>query len=200
MIINTRYLINYSLTNDNWCVGNSDGGSVDNRGSMNSVDKRGSVNNRGSVDNWSSDSLDHSSGDSDSWSVLGGSSVGDILDDSVSVVGVGHGLNSAVGEVDGVAAGGGVSVPLLGLGEVGSRVVISNSVVVSVDWRLAEVINISWSSLGHENSSWESSGDTEESSSDESLENMNMLGLKNIDCEEHSPSWLRSVCCKSYSE
>ena len=28
MIINTRYLINYSLTNDNWCVGNSDGGSV----------------------------------------------------------------------------------------------------------------------------------------------------------------------------
>ena len=169
MIINTRYLINYSLTNDNWCVGNSDGGSVDNRGSMNSVDKRGSVNNRGSVDNWSSDSLDHSSGDSDSWSVLGGSSVGDILDDSVSVVGVGHGLNSAVGEVDGVAAGGGVSVPLLGLGEVSSAVVISHAVVVGVDWGLGEVTSGVTGGGGHNNASGEGGGDRDQSGTDESL-------------------------------
>ena len=127
------------------------------------------MNNRGSVDNWSSDSLDHSSGDSDSWSVLGGSSVGDILDDSVSVVGVGHGLNSAVGEVDGVAAGGGVSVPLLGLGEVSSAVVVSHSVLVVVDWRLGEVTVSVPSSRDEGHSSGEGGGDSEESSSDESL-------------------------------
>ena len=122
-------------------------------------------------------SLDDSGGDSDSWAVLRGARVGHILDNTISVVGVGHGLDTAVGKVDGVGAGGGVSVSLLSLGEVSSRVVIGNSVVVSVDWRLSEVINIGGGGLAvsggdQDRSSWQSSGDTKESSSDESLKEL----------------------------
>ena len=139
---------------NNWSMGDSDWGSVD------------GVGNNGPGDNLSGDSVS----DSDSWSVSGdGSGVGHVLDNTVSVVGVGHGLDTAVGEVDGVGAGGGVPVSLLGLGEVGSAVVIGNSVVVSVHWRLSEVVSdVSWG--GHNHASRESTGDSEESSgTDESL-------------------------------
>ena len=106
---------------------------------------------------------------SDSGAVLGGSGVADVLDDAVSVVRVGHGLDPAVGEVDGVAARGGVSVPLLGLGEGGSAVVISHAVVVGVDWGLGEVTSGVTSGGGNNNAGREGGGDTEESGTDESL-------------------------------
>ena len=140
------------------------------------------------------------SSNSHSRSVLRSAGVAHVLDDPIAVVAVGDGLDPAVRKVDGVAAGGGVSVPLLGLGEVSSAVVVSHSVLVVVDWRLGEVTVSVPSSRDEGHSSGEGGGDSEESSSDESLENMNMLGLKNIVRGEHSPSWLRSVCCKSYSE
>merc|ERR1719347_1374106 len=108
-------------------------------------------------------------GDSNSRSVLRSAGVAHVLDDPIAVVAVGDGLDPAVREVDGVAAGGGVSVPLLGLGEVSSAVVISHSVLVVVDWRLGEV-TVSVPSSGDEgHSSGEGGGDSEESSSDESL-------------------------------
>ena len=106
---------------------------------------------------------------SDSGAVLGGSGVADVLDDAVSVVRVGHGLDPAVGKVDGVAARGGVSVPLLGLGEGGSAVVISHAVVVGVDWGLGEVTGGVTSGGGNNNAGREGGGDTEESGTDESL-------------------------------
>ena len=77
---------------------------------------------------------------SDSGTVLGGASVGDVLDDSVSVVSVGDSLDPAVRQVDRVAPGGGVSVSLLRLGEVGPAVVVRHAVLVAVDRRLGEII------------------------------------------------------------
>ena len=96
--------------------------------------------------------------------------VADVLDDAVSVVRVGHGLDPAVGEVDGVAAGGGVSVPLLGLGEGGSAVVVSHAVVVGVDWGLSQVSSCVTGGGGHNNAGGEGGGDTEKSGTDESLQ------------------------------
>ena len=120
------------------------------------------------------DSVGNNSGagvgdNSDSGAVLRGSGVADVLDDAVSVVRVGHGLDPAVGEVDGVAARGGVSVPLLGLGEGGSAVVISHAVVVGVDWGLGEVTGGVTSGGGNNNAGRKGGGDTEESGTDESL-------------------------------
>ena len=126
--------------------------------SVSNDDGANSVGNRGGVGD-----------NSDSGAVLGGSGVADVLDDAVSVVRVGHCLDPAVGEVDSVAARGGVSVPLLGLGEGGSAVVISHAVVVGVDWGLGEVTGGVTSGGGNNNAGREGGGDTEESGTDESL-------------------------------
>ena len=151
----------------------------DSYGSDGVSDERGvdSVDNDGAVsDSDGADSVGNNSGavggvgcDSDGGSVLGGAGVADVLDDAVSVVRVGHGLDPAVGKVDGVAAGGGVSVPLLGLGEGGSAVVISHAVVVGIDWGLGEVTSGVTGGGGHNNASGEGGGNREESGTDESL-------------------------------
>ena len=153
-----------------------DGGSVDgvsnNWGSVNGVSNNWGVDSVGN--NRAGHDLGGVGGDSDSGAVGRSTSVADILDNAVSVVRVGHGLDPAVGEVDGVAAGGGVSVPLLGLGKVGSAVVISHAVVVGVDWGLSEVTIGVTGGGGDNNPSGEGGGDTEESSgTDESLEQRN---------------------------
>ena len=154
----------------------SDRGGVGNSHGPDSVgDERGGVGDSNGADSVSNDGSGNNSGagvgdNSDGGSVLGGSGVADVLDDAVSVVRVGHGLDPAVGEVDGVAAGGGVSVPLLGLGEGGSAVVISHAVVVGVDWGLSEVTVGVTTGGGDNNASGEGGGDTEESGTDESLE------------------------------
>ena len=66
--------------------------------------------------------------------VLGLAGVGDIGDVSAVGIGdvVGDGLDPAVGKVDGVGAGGGVSVPVLAGVEPGAGVVIGDGVVVGV--------------------------------------------------------------------
>ena len=89
------------------------------------------------------------------------------LDDSVSVVSVGDSLDPAVRKVDSVAAGGGVSVSLLSLGKVSSAVVIRDSVLVVVDWRLGQVTsNVAWSRLGMiDGGHGQGRGGSEESSS-----------------------------------
>ena len=109
---------------------------------------------------------------SDTGSVLGGACVGDVLDDSVSVVSVGDSLDPAVRKVDSVAARSGVAVPLLGLGEVSSAVVIRHSVLVAVDWRLGEIISNVASTgvgVGYQHSGRQGGDGTEQSSSQESL-------------------------------
>ena len=65
-------------------------------------------------------------------SLSGVSNIGDVTGGGVSN-GVGHGLDSAVGKVDRVAAAGGVTVSVLTGLELGAGVVISNGVVVGVD-------------------------------------------------------------------
>merc|ERR1719341_1972826 len=135
----------------------------------------GVSNKRGGVDD-GADGVSNKSGsvggvgnNTDGGAVGGLPGVADVLDDAVSVVRVGHGLDPAVGEVDGVAAGGGVSVPLLGLGEGGSAVVVSHAVVVGVDWGLSQVSSCVTRGGGHNNASGEGGGNTEKSSADESL-------------------------------
>ena len=156
----------------------NDGGGVDDGADSVSNNRGGVSNNGGGVDDGGvgdSDGADSVSDDGGVGSDSNGGSVGrlagvaDVLDDAVSVVRVGHGLDPAVGEVDGVAAGGGVSVPLLGLGEGGSAVVISHTIVVGVDWGLGEVTSGVTGGGGHNNASGEGGGDREESGTDESL-------------------------------
>ena len=127
---------------------------------------------RGGVDD-GADGVSNNSGsvgdNTDSGAVGGLPGVADVLDDAVSVVRVGHCLDPAVGEVDGVAAGGGVPVPLLGLGEGGSAVVVSHAVVVGVDWGLSQVSSGVTRGGGNNNASGEGGGNTEKSGADESL-------------------------------
>ena len=160
---------------DNWGgVGNSEWGSMDSVGNWGHNNWGVGTDNWGGVDsvgNWGNN-LDWSVGwDTDSWSVLGLSGVGDILNNTISVVRVSHGLDTTIGKVDSVAAAGGVSVSLLSLGKVGSAVVISDSVVVSVHWRLSQVVSDISSSVwgSDQDSGGESGGDSEEGSSNESL-------------------------------
>ena len=156
-------------------MGNGGNGVSDDRG-VDSVGNDGGVGDSDGADSVSNNSgaVGGVSDDSDGGSVGRLTGVADVLDDAVSVVRVGHGLDPAVGEVDGVAAGGGVSVPLLGLGEGGSAVVISHAVVVGVDWGLSEVTSGVTGGGGDNNPSGEGGGDTEESSgTDESLEQRN---------------------------
>merc|ERR1711949_60100 len=108
----------------NFGLSDNDGGGVSDNGSVDSVGNRG---------------VDSVGGHADSGAVAGLAGVGHVLDDAVAVVGVGDGLHAAVGQVDGVAAGGGVSVPLLLLGEVGAAVVVGHAVVVGVDRGLGQV-------------------------------------------------------------
>merc|ERR1711892_65279 len=70
-------------------------------------------------------------------SILRDSFIGDILDDSISIVSVLDSLDPAIRKSDSVAAGGGVSVSLLLLCEAVTAVVITHSVVESIESRLS---------------------------------------------------------------
>jgi len=65
--------------------------------------------------------------------------IGDLLGDSITIVSILHSLDPAVRESHAVAAGGGIAVPLLVLGELGSAVVIIDTIVVGVDWGLCQI-------------------------------------------------------------
>merc|ERR1719336_3858835 len=81
---------------------------------------------------------DNGSSFDNSRSVLGNTLVGHVLNNAVSIVGVLDCLDSAVRKSHGVASGSSVSIPGLGLLEVGAAVVIVDSILVSVHWRLSE--------------------------------------------------------------
>merc|ERR1719187_2112888 len=67
--------------------------------------------------------------------------VGDVLGDAITIVSIGDSLYSAVREVNRVAARGGISIPLLALGELSSAVIVTHSVVVCVHWGLSKVLS-----------------------------------------------------------
>merc|ERR1719431_933229 len=67
--------------------------------------------------------------------------IGDLLGDSITIVSILHSLDPAIRESHTVAARGGIAVPLLVLGELGSAVVIIDTIVVSVDWGLCQIIS-----------------------------------------------------------
>ena len=87
------------------------------------------VSNKSMVGNWGMSN--------NSRSILRDSFIGDILDDSISIVSVLDSLDPAIRKSDSVAAGCGVSISLLLLLEVVTAVVITHSVVESIESRLS---------------------------------------------------------------
>merc|ERR1719483_572498 len=72
-------------------------------------------------------------------SVLRNSFIGDILDNSISVVNILDSLDPAVRKSNGIAARGGITISGLSLLEVVSTVVITDTILVSVHWGLSKV-------------------------------------------------------------
>merc|ERR1719420_741196 len=78
---------------------------------------------------WVSNWVSNNSSLDNSWSILRNSLIGDILDDSITIVCV----------LDSVAARGCISISGLSLLEVSSTVVITDSILVSIHWGLSKV-------------------------------------------------------------
>merc|ERR1712168_113930 len=74
-----------------------------------------------------------------SWSILRNSLIGNILNNSISVVSILDGLDSSIGKSNSVAARGCVSISGLSLLEVSSTVVIIDSIVISIYWGLSKI-------------------------------------------------------------
>merc|ERR1719308_172046 len=88
-----------------------------------------------SMSNW----VSNNSGLDNSWSILRNSLIGDILDDSITIVCVLDSLDSSIRKIDSVAARGCVSISGLSLLEVSSTVVITDSILVGIHWGLSKV-------------------------------------------------------------
>ena len=119
------------MSNSNW-VGNS---------MSNWVGNGNWVSN--SMDNWVSNSMGNRVSNNscldNSRSILRNSLIGDILDDSVSIVSVLDSLDPAIRKSNGVAARGCVTISGLSLLEVCSTVVITDTILVIVHWGLSKV-------------------------------------------------------------
>merc|ERR1719369_2232449 len=114
-----------------------DRGSMDNWGSMNNrcMISRSSMNNRGGMDNRGM--ISRSGMDSRSVRIAGYSFVGDILNVSrVSISTIVDHLSPAIRKSHPVCTRGGVSISLLLLSKVSSTVVITDSILVSIQGRL----------------------------------------------------------------
>merc|ERR550519_221347 len=74
-----------------------------------------------------------------SWSILRNSLIGHILDYSITIVCVLDSLDSSIRKIDSVAARGCISISGLSLLEVSSTVVITDSILVSIDWGLSKI-------------------------------------------------------------
>ena len=97
------------------------------------------VSNNSMVGKWVSDNsmVGNWGMSNNSRSILRDSFIGDILDDSISIVSVLDSLDPAIRKSDSVAAGCGVSISLLLLLEVVTAVVITHSIVESIESRLS---------------------------------------------------------------
>ena len=89
--------------------------------------------------NWVSNSMMGNRVSNNSWSILRNSLIGDILDDSVSIVSVLDSLDPAIRKSNSVAARGCVTISGLSLLEVCSTVVITDTILVIVHWGLSKV-------------------------------------------------------------
>merc|ERR1719342_327168 len=119
------------VSNSNW-MGNSMGNWVSHSNWV-SNSMGNWVSNNGSLDN--------------SRSILRNSIIGDILNNSISVVSIGDSLGSSIGKSNSVASRCSVSISGLSLLEVSSTVVIIDSICVAVYWGLSEVRGcVAWSS------------------------------------------------------
>ena len=117
------------LTMEDW-VSNSMSNWVSNKSMVAKNSMVGNwVSNNSMVGNWGMSN--------NSRSILRDSFIGDILDDSISIVSVLDSLDPAIRKSDSVAAGCGVSVSLLLLCEAVTAVVITHSVVESIESRLS---------------------------------------------------------------
>merc|ERR1719270_977979 len=133
------------VSHSNW-VSNSMGNWMSNNswvshGMGNRVGNNSWVSN--SMGNWVSNngSLDNSR------SILRNSLIGDILNNSISIVSIGDSLGSSIGKSNSVASRCSISISGLSLLEVGSTVVIIDSISVAVYWGLSKVRrSVSWSS------------------------------------------------------
>merc|ERR1719437_213781 len=110
-----------------------------------------SMSNRVSHSNWVSNSMGNrvsNNGSLDySRPILRNSLIGDILNNSISVVRIGDSLSSSIGKSNSVASRCSVSISGLSLLEVSSTVVIIDSICVAVYWGLSEVRGcVAWSS------------------------------------------------------
>merc|ERR1719420_542560 len=88
---------------------------------------------------WVSNWVSNNSSLDNSWSILRNSLIGDILDDSITIVCVLDSLDSSIRKIDSVAARGCISISGLSLLEVSSTVVITDSILVSIHWGLSKV-------------------------------------------------------------
>merc|ERR1740137_460799 len=101
-------------------------------------------------------------------SILRNSLIGDILDDSISIVSILDSLDPAVRKSNSVATGGGITISGLSLLEVVSTVVITDTILVSVHWGLSKV----WGGIArssNQGASWGTSSNSYEGSSKNSL-------------------------------
>merc|ERR1719350_1123596 len=117
-----------------------DNGGMVGRGSMNNggMVGRGGMDNRGSMDYWGM--VCRSIMNSWCGSIAGDSFIGDILDVSrVSISAIVDHLSPAIRKSHPVGARGGVSISLLLLSKVSSTVVITHSVLVSIQCGLCKV-------------------------------------------------------------
>merc|ERR1719419_2101037 len=154
------------VCNSNW-VGNSMSNRVSHSNWVsNSMGNRMSNNSRvsNSMGNWVSNnsSLDYSR------SILRNSLIGDILNNSISIVSIGDSLSSSIGKSNSVASRCSVSISGLSLLEVSSTIVIIDSICVAVYWGLSEVRrSIAWSS--YKGTSRGTSGNSYKSSNNKGL-------------------------------
>merc|ERR1719309_1311927 len=139
MVDNRGSVVN-SMVNNRGMVDNRgmiDGSSMNNRCSMDnwSMIGRGSMNNRGGMDNRGM--ISRSSMNSRSVRIAGYSFIGDILNVSgVSISTIVDHLSPAIRKSHPVCTRGGVSISLLLLSKVSSTVVITDSILVSIQGRL----------------------------------------------------------------
>ena len=128
-----------------------------------------SMSNWVSNKSWMSNSMTNNSSLDNSRSILRNSLIGDILDDSISIVSILDSLDPAIRKSYSVAARGGVTISGLSLLEVCSTVVIIDTILVSVHCRLSKV----WGGIARGSNQGASRGtgsNGQEGSSENSLE------------------------------
>merc|ERR1719312_2247478 len=105
-----------------------------------------SMSNWVSNNSWMGNWVGNNSSLNNSWAILRNTFIGHILNNSISIVSIFNGLNSSIRESNSVATGGSIAISGFSLLEVGSAVVIIDSILVSIYWRFCKISSSSISS------------------------------------------------------